>query len=75
MHTVCGFAFYITFNGREGIDQHGAKWINIAENKNSIIPEPVNPKYLDVYMDAFNDIKKYFKWDMAVNVKVQDVQS
>jgi len=61
MHIVCGFAFHIEWNGKEGTDQHGAKWKNVAENENSIIPEPVNPKYLDVYLDAFNNIKQYFK--------------
>lgn len=60
-HIVLGFAFYIEWNGKEGIDQHGAKWRNVAENENSIIPEPVNPKYLDVYIDAFNNIKQYFE--------------
>lgn len=60
MHTVCGFAFHITWKGKEGIDQYGAKWVNVAENENSVIPEPVNPKYLDVFLDAFNNIKQYF---------------
>ena len=60
MHNVCGFNFFITFNGKKGIDQHGAEWVNVAENENSIIPEPVNPKYLDAYLDLFNDLKKYF---------------
>jgi len=60
-HQVCGFHFYITFDGKNGVDQHGAKWVNVATNENSIMPEPVNPKYLDVYLDAFNNIKKYFE--------------
>ncbi len=61
MHSVCGFNFHITWNGRRGVDQYGAEWINVATNNNSIIPEPVNPKYLDVFFDAFNTIKQYFK--------------
>jgi len=61
MHSVCGFTFYITWDGKKGIDQHGAEWVNVAKNENSILPEPVNPKYLDVYLDAFNNIKQYFK--------------
>lgn len=61
MHMVCGFAFYITWNGKKGIDQHGGEWKNVAENENGFIPEPVNPKYLDAYLDAFNNIKQYFK--------------
>lgn len=59
-HFVCGFAFHILWTGKEGIDQHGAKWINVAENENSLIPEPVNPKYLDAYMDAYNHLKQFF---------------
>lgn len=58
---VCGFAFHITWRGKKGIDQHGAEWVNVSENENGFIPEPVNPKYLDAYLDAFNNIKQYFK--------------
>lgn len=61
MHIVCGFAFHIEWTGNDGTDQHGAKWINVAENENSFLPEPVNPKYLDAYFDALNDLKKYLK--------------
>lgn len=27
-HHITGFWFHITWNGNEGIDQHGCKWIN-----------------------------------------------
>lgn len=60
-HYVCGFCFHITFTGKEGIDQYGAEWVNVAKNENSIIPEPKNPKYLDAYLDAYNDLSQYFK--------------
>lgn len=61
MHTVCGFAFHITWTGKEGIDQHGAKWKNVAQHEHGCIPEPVNPKYLDAYFDAYNNLKQYFE--------------
>lgn len=53
-HFVLGFAFHIMFEGKEGIDQHGIRWINKAEYENSFLPEPVDPSYLNVFMDAFN---------------------
>lgn len=60
-HWVLGFCFHITFDeaNKIGKDQWGGRWLNDAPNKNSMIPVPEDPKYLDVFIDANNQLKKY----------------
>lgn len=55
-HFACGFCFHITFDGKHGIDQFGGKWTNDATNTNSMLPIPVDPEYLNVFLDAYNSI-------------------
>jgi len=55
-----GFMFHLrTDDDGRMFDQWNVEWKNIAENGDSFIPEPLNPKYMDTFMDLYNDLKSY----------------
>jgi len=47
---ICGFWFHVTWNGLNGIDTQGGKWMNPE------CPEPENNKLIDKLLDAYNNI-------------------
>lgn len=47
---ILGFWFHITFDGNNGIDQRGNKWINPNN------PEPNEKGLIDAILDASNNI-------------------
>lgn len=47
-HCICGFNFYITWNGNVGHDQHGHEWTNPKKPKCS------NEEVVNICLDTYN---------------------
>jgi len=47
---ICGFQFYVTWSGNEGVDQHGRIWHNPSN------PTPKDKGFIDLLLDNYNII-------------------
>jgi hypothetical protein len=48
---ICGFWYYIMWNGNIGFDSMGGKWTNPDR------PTPEDPELVNRLLDAYNDVK------------------